>query len=61
MISRIYLQQQTGVPDHKNLWPLELRDWLTLAVALIVLPLAAAGGQGGGFILVPLLILVAGN
>jgi len=50
----------TPSPDwhHKTLWPLDTRDYVTLALATIGLILAAGEGMGGGVILVPLFILV---
>lgn len=44
---------------HKPLLPLDTRDYVTAAVAAIGLIIAAAGGIGGGGILVPLYIIVA--
>lgn len=51
----------TVTSDGKSFWPPAPKDWLTMGAVLLVLPLAAAGGLGGGFILVPLLIIVTGR
>ncbi|GAB5037373.1 Hypothetical protein NocV09_07500060 [Nannochloropsis oceanica] len=59
-ISSSFSTLSTPSPDwhHKTLWPLDTRDYVTLALATIGLILAAGEGMGGGVILVPLFILV---
>ncbi|EKU20582.1 hypothetical protein NGA_0626000, partial [Nannochloropsis gaditana CCMP526] len=44
--------------SHKNLWPLNTRDSVTLVLATSGLILAADGGFEAGGLLVPLLLLV---
>lgn len=58
LIHRIRMLVQTEPEKHKDLFPMNSRDyWGTFLVAVGTM-IAASGGIGGGGILVPLLILV---
>ena len=52
------LLQSQGVGKHKDLFPMNIRDYVGTFLVIIGLIIAASGGIGGGGILVPLLILV---
>jgi len=48
----------TGATGHKDLLPLNSRDYFTLGFSAVGLVIAAGGGIGGGGILVPLFMLI---
>lgn len=62
--SRLYeaaFSNNTQTQQHKKLWPLDMMDWLTLAVATVAIFVAAGGGIGGGGVLVPLYASLLGE
>lgn len=48
---------QSGFEYHKEVWPPDWHDGLTMLLASLGLILAASGGIGGGGVLVPLFML----
>ena len=46
---------------HKALLPLDAKDYIMLAVAVVTLFVAAGGGIGGGAVYVPMYILIGGK
>ena len=49
------------VDSHKDLWPLDWRDWLGFSLSAFSLFIAAGGGIGGGAVLVPVNLIVLGE
>lgn len=54
------LAKHATTGKHKDLWPLNNRDWWAFGIAAVAIFVAAGGGIGGGGILVPLYASVLG-
>ena len=55
------LTKRSAPGKHKDLWPLDSRDWWTFGLAAVAIFVAAGGGIGGGGVLVPLFASVLGE